>query len=331
MKKYDVYGLGNALVDMEFEVEDGFLNLMQVDKGVMTLVDEEEQHRLMTHLDAFEGNKASGGSAANTLIAVSAMGGSSYYACKVADDDLGHFYLHDLKEAGVDTNINGTHADGITGKCLVMVTPDAERTMQTFLGISSDLSVNEISEDHIRHSEYLYMEGYLVTSPSAREANIQARKIAESSGVKTALTFSDPAIVEHFHDALTETIGDGIDLLFCNESEALSFTRRTTIDDAIGDIRAFAKSFAITRGAKGAVLFDGTQLHHIDAFPISAVDTNGAGDMFAGAYPYAITHGYSVPAAGRLASLASSRVVQKFGPRLPVEQYRELLDQVSAA
>ncbi|MES0327703.1 MAG: PfkB family carbohydrate kinase, partial [Gammaproteobacteria bacterium] len=125
MKKYDVYGLGNALVDMEFEVEDSFLELMRVDKGIMTLVDEEEQHRLMGHLDAFEGNKASGGSAANTLIAVAAMGGSSYYTCKVADDDLGQFYLSDLKEAGVDTNMNGTHPDGITGKCLVMVTPDA--------------------------------------------------------------------------------------------------------------------------------------------------------------------------------------------------------------
>ena len=179
MSKYNVYGLGNALVDMEFEVEDGFLNLMRVDKGVMTLVDEEEQHRLLAHLDAFEGTRGSGGSAANTLIAVSAMGGSSYYACKVADDELGHFYLHDLKAAGVDTNINGVHADGITGKCLVLVTPDAERTMQTYLGISAELSVHEISEPHIRESQYLYMEGYLVTSPSAREANIHARKIAE--------------------------------------------------------------------------------------------------------------------------------------------------------
>ena len=134
MKQYDVYGLGNALVDMEFEVEDGFLDLMRVEKGVMTLVDEEQQHNLMAHLDAFEGNKASGGSAANTLIAVAAMGGSSYYTCKVGDDELGHFYLHDLKAAGVDNNVNGTHINGITGKCLVMITPDAERTMQTFLG-----------------------------------------------------------------------------------------------------------------------------------------------------------------------------------------------------
>lgn len=331
MKKYDVFGLGNALVDMEFEVEDGFLRLMEIDKGVMTLVDEEEQHRLMTHLDAFEGNRASGGSAANTLIAVSAMGGSSYYACKVADDDLGHFYLHDLKEAGVDTNVNGTHANGITGKCLVMVTPDAERTMHTYLGISSELSVNEISDSHIKESEYLYMEGYLVTSPSAREANIHARKIAEANGVKTAFTFSDPAIVQHFHNELTETIGDGIDLLFCNEAEALGYTGKDSIDEAIEAIKTFAGSFAITLGSKGALIYDGSQAHRIDPFPITAVDSNGAGDMFAGAYLYGITHGYTIPEAGRLASLAASQVVQQFGPRLPVENYRKLLDEVSAA
>ena len=331
MKKYHVYGLGNALVDLEFEVEDGFLNLMQIEKGVMTLVDEDAQHRLMTHLDAFEGNRASGGSAANTLIAVGAMGGSAYYSCKVADDDLGHFYLHDLQQAGVDTNIDGTHADGITGKCLVMVTPDAERTMHTFLGISSELSVNEISDDHIMASEYLYMEGYLVTSPSAKEANIHARKIAERNGVKTAFTFSDPAIVEHFHQELTETIGDGIDLLFCNESEALNYTGKDSIEGAIEVIKTFAKNFAITLGSKGAVVYDGTRTHAIAPFPIKAVDTNGAGDMFAGAYLYGITHGYAVADAGKLASLASSHVVRQFGPRLPVADYAKLLDQVSAA
>jgi len=331
MSKYNVYGLGNALVDMEFEVEDGFLNLMQVDKGVMTLVDEEEQHRLMAHLDAFEGTRGSGGSAANTLIAVSAMGGSSYYACKVADDELGHFYLHDLRAAGVDTNINGVHANGITGKCLVMVTPDAERTMQTFLGISSELSVNEISEAHIRESEYLYMEGYLVTSPSAKEANIHARRIAEANGVKTAFTFSDPAIVEFFHDALTETIGDGIDLLFCNEAEALAYTRKTSIDDAVDVIRTFAKSFAITRGSKGAIIHDGGELIEIAPNPAQAIDSNGAGDMFAGAYLYGITNGLDVRTAGRLASLSASKVVSQFGPRLQLDEYRRLVQAITPA
>lgn len=331
MSKYNVYGLGNALVDMEFEVEDGFLNLMRVDKGVMTLVDEEEQHRLLAHLDAFEGTRGSGGSAANTLIAVSAMGGSSYYACKVADDELGHFYLHDLKAAGVDTNINGVHADGITGKCLVLVTPDAERTMQTYLGISAELSVHEISEPHIRESQYLYMEGYLVTSPSAREANIHARKIAEANGVRTALTFSDPTIVEFFHSELTETIGDGIDLLFCNEAEALAYTRKESIDDAIDVIRTFAKSFAITLGSRGAIIHDGGELIEIAPNPTHAIDSNGAGDMFAGAYLYGITNGLGVRTAGRLASLASSKVVSQFGPRLQIEEYTRLVQAITAA
>ena len=331
MKKYNVFGLGNALVDMEFEVEDGFLKLMEVDKGVMTLVDEDEQHRLITHLDSFEGNKASGGSAANTLIAVSAMGGSSYYACKVADDDLGHFYLHDLKEAGVGTNINGTHAEGITGKCLVMITPDAERTMHTFLGISSELSINEIDDALIKQSEYLYMEGYLVTSPSAREANIHARKVAEASGVKTALTFSDPAIVEHFHDQLTETIGDGVDLLFCNEKEAINYTGKDSIEGAAETIKTFAKNFAITLGSKGALIYDGNTLIETPPHTVKAVDTNGAGDMFAGAFLYGITNGMNTIEAGKLASLASARVVSQFGPRLAVQDYARLRDEFTAA
>ena len=325
MKRYDVYGLGNALVDMEFEVEDSFLELMRVDKGIMTLVDEEEQHRLMSHLDAFEGNKASGGSAANTLIAVAAMGGSSYYTCKVADDDLGQFYLNDLKAAGVDTNMNGTHPNGITGKCLVMVTPDAERTMHSFLGISSELSVAELHKEHIANSEYCYMEGYLVTSPCAREANIEARKVAEANGVKTAFTFSDPGIVEFFGDQLKETIGDGIDLLFCNKQEALEYTQKDNIGDAIEVIKTFSKNFAITLGAEGAAVYDGTTLFEIAAQKVTAVDTNGAGDNFAGAFLYGITHGMNFQQAGDLASKTAAQVVTGFGPRLKPEEYRKLV------
>lgn len=325
MKQFDVYGLGNALVDMEFEVEDGFLDLMRIDKGVMTLVEEEQQHQLLTHLDAFEGEKASGGSAANTLIAIAAMGGSSYYTCKVADDDLGHFYLNDLVAAGVDTNMEGKHETGVTGKCLVMVTPDAERTMHTYLGVSSELSVNELHKEYIAASKYCYMEGYLVTSESARAANIEARKTAEANGVKTALTFSDPAMVEFFGDALTETIGDGIDLLFCNEGEALAYTKKDSIDDAIEVIKTFSKNFAITLGSNGAVVYDGSTLFEIAPNKITAVDSNGAGDMFAGAFLYGINNGYSFQEAGDLASLGASQVVSKFGPRLKLEDYKKLV------
>jgi fructokinase len=325
MARYNVYGMGNALVDMEFEVEDGFLELMEIDKGVMTLVDEAQQHRLLTHLDAFEGNKASGGSAANTLIALSALGGSAYYSCKVADDDLGEFYLHDLKAAGVSSNMNGKHPDGVTGKCLVMVTPDAERTMHTFLGISSELSTAELDKEAIANSEHCYMEGYLVTSPSAREANIEAGRIAREHGVKTSLTFSDPAIVEYFHDALTETIGDGIDILFCNEHEALAYTGKDNIDDAIATVKTFSREFAITMGAKGALVYDGKTLFEIESSPVTPVDTNGAGDNFAGAFLYGITHGMDYQQAGKLANKVAARVVTQFGPRLSLDTYRELL------
>ena len=324
MSKYDVYGMGNALVDMEFEVEDGFLKLMEIDKGVMTLVNEEEQQRLLTHLDAFAGNKASGGSAANTLIALSALGGSAFYSCKVADDDLGEFYLNDLKAAGVDSNMNGKHPNGVTGKCLVMVTPDAERTMHTFLGISSELSVAELDKEAIAGSTYCYMEGYLVTSPCAKDANIAAGKFARDHGVKTSLTFSDPAIVEFFGDALTETIGDGIDMLFSNEHEAIAFTKKDNIDDAIEVVKTFSQQFAITMGSQGALVYDGKTLFEIAANPTTAVDTNGAGDNFAGAFLYGITHGMNFQQAGDLASKVSAKVVSQFGPRLNMTDYKTL-------
>ena len=324
MSKYDVYGLGNALVDMEFEISDQFLQDNAIDKGIMTLVDENQQHELIEQLDAFEGNKASGGSAANTLIAVSAMGGSAYYSCKVADDDLGHFYLDDLKTAGVDCNMDGKHKGGITGKCLVMVTPDAERTMHTFLGVSSELSPYEVSEDAIKNASFCYLEGYLTTSESGKAANIEARKMAEANNIKTSLTFSDPFVAEHFRDGFTETIGDGIDLLFCNEVEALSYTQKSSIDEAIEVIKTFSKTFAITLGANGAAVYDGSNLISIDAHPVKAVDTNGAGDLFAGAFMYGLTHGLSFEQAGNLASKASSQIVSQFGPRLRLEQYQAL-------
>ncbi len=324
MSKYDVYGLGNALVDMEFEIGDQFLQENSIDKGIMTLVDENQQHELIEQLDAFEGHKASGGSAANTLIAVSSMGGSSYYSCKVADDDLGHFYLDDLKTAGVDCNMEGKHKGGITGKCLVMVTPDAERTMHTFLGVSSELSPYEVSEEAIKNSSYCYLEGYLTTSVTGKAANIEARTLAEKHNIKTALTFSDPFVVEHFRDGFSETIGDGIDLLFCNEAEALSYTQKASVDEAIEVIKTFSKTFAITLGAKGAVVYDGQDLINIDAHTVTAVDTNGAGDLFAGAFMYGLTRGMSYQQAGDLASKASSQIVSQFGPRLKLEQYQAM-------
>jgi len=328
MKKYHVYALGNALVDMEFEVDDKFLNDNNVEKGVMTLVEEDRQHELMCQLDAFDGNKASGGSAANTIIAVAAFGGNSFYSCRVSNDDLGDFYMHDLHAAGVDSNLNSNRPEGTTGKCLVMVTDDAERTMNSFLGISATLDSGDLDKDAIRNSDYLYMEGYLVSSPTGKQATLDARKIAQEAGVKIALTFSDPAMVQFFHDGLQEMVGDGVDLLFCNEDEAMSYTKKDTVEAAIDALKPVAKTFAVTLGSKGALLFDGEKEIHIEPNAVTAIDSNGAGDMFAGAFLYAITHGKSYEEAGKLASLASSKVVSQFGPRLPLEEHEFLLDMV---
>ena len=326
MKSYHVYALGNALVDMEFEVEDQFLIDNSIDKGVMTLVEEQRQHELVNQLDAFEGNKASGGSAANSLIAVAGFGGSAFYSCRVSNDEVGDYYMHDLHAAGIDSNLDGDRPDGISGKCLVMITPDAERTMNTFLGISTELESSDINEDALLHSDYLYMEGYLVSSPSALEATLKAKEIADSNNVKTALTFSDPAMVEFFHDGLTMMIGGGVDLLFCNEAEAMAYTKTDDLDKAITAIKKIAKTFAITLGSKGALVYDGNDLIQIEPHKVKAVDTNGAGDMFAGAFLYAITHGYNYKKAGQLASLASSRLVTQLSPRLPLNEYKELFE-----
>ena len=272
--------------------------------------------------------RASGGSAANTIIAVSYFGGNTFYSCNVANDETGDFYVKDLKAAGVDTNLGDDREDGTTGKCLVMVTPDAERTMNTYLGITADLSNKHLDEEAIKASEYLYIEGYLVSSDTARPAAIEAKRIAEANGVKTAFTFSDPAMVQFFKDGLVEMIGGGVDLLFCNEDEALNYCGVDSIDSAVEQLKKIAKSFVITRGNKGALIFDGEKQLNIAPHTITAVDSNGAGDMFAGAFLYAITHGYNYQQAGDLASLASAEVVSNFGPRLEAEKHITIKDKV---
>ncbi|MBU3069455.1 adenosine kinase [Aestuariicella sp. G3-2] len=329
-QEYHVYGIGAALVDTEIEVTDQDLTTLNIDKGVMTLVDEARQQELIEHLSdhLVASKRASGGSAANTIIAASYFGAKAFYSCKVASDDNGDFYLQDLRDAGVDSLPNTERQTGVTGKCLVMITPDAERTMNTFLGISETVSSSELSPTAVATSQYAYIEGYLVSSETGRAAAIELRQQAEANGVKTALSLSDPAMVEFFHDGLKEMLGDGVDLLFCNQAEALGFTRTQTLEDAVTELKKIARSFAITLGSEGALIVDGENRWNIEPHKVTAIDTNGAGDMFAGAFIFAITQGYSPEQAGKLASRASAQVVSQFGPRLRPEQHQEILQEV---
>ncbi|MBD8488275.1 adenosine kinase [Echinicola sp. CAU 1574] len=328
-KKYNVVGMGNALVDMEFQVSDAFLSANGVEKGLMTLVDEERQNELMKVIDTAEAKKQCGGSAANSIIAVSQFGGSSYYNCKVANDTLGKFFVEDLKASGVDHNLNvEALEEGITGKCLVMVTDDAERTMNTFLGITQEFSTKDINEAIINDAEYLYIEGYLVTSPNGKAAMKQAKKLAEQSGTKVALTFSDPAMVKYFKEGFDEVIGASVDLLFANEEEAMLYTGKDNLQEAREELKKVAKHFVITQGKNGAMIYDGDTFIDIEPYKTEAVDSNGAGDMFAGAFLYGITNGHSYASSGKLASLASSRIVSQFGPRLEWHEAKEVLEKL---
>lgn len=329
MKKYMAYGIGAALVDTEIKVQDAELTQMNVEKGLMTLVDEARQRELLGHLEGHlvKASHASGGSAGNSMIASAQFGGPTFMSCKVADDADGDIYLADLEAAGVDHCLNGARTSGTTGKCLVLITPDAERSMNTFLGISETLSIEQLDAEAIGASEYLYIEGYLVTSPTGRAAAIKAREIAEAAGVKTSLSFSDPGMVEFFRDGMAEIIGDRVDLVFCNEAEAMGWAQSDNLDDTVEKLQQIAGSFVITRGAQGALTFDGTELAEIPPHRVEAVDTNGAGDMFAGAFLYAITRGESFPTAGRFASLAAGNIVASYGPRLPAAGYHALREE----
>ena len=326
MKKYNVYSIGNSIVDYEIKVDDKFLQEHGVERGLTTLVDEERQHELIKAAGNLITKKQGGGSAANSVVALSQLGGSAFYSCKVAKDEDGHFFIEDLKANEIDSNLfDGDLENGITGKCLVMVLPNAERTMNTFLGITTNFSVNQLREEALKSAEYLFIEGYLISSESGQEAMKKAKKIAEENGVRTSLTFSDPAMVKYFRDPMIEVVGDGVDFLFANEEEAMLYTGKDTLDEAKEALKKVAKHFAITLGENGAMIWDGEKFIDIAPYKIDAVDTTGAGDMFSGAFLYAITNGHDYATAGKLASMTSSKVVGQYGPRLTTEELQEMV------
>jgi sugar/nucleoside kinase (ribokinase family) len=326
--KYDVFGIGNAIVDIVTEVDYDFFIKNEVEKGVMTLVDEKRQLHLMSVIDMKQSKISGGGSAGNTVVALSQLGGRSFYSCLVAHDELGKFFLDDLKHHGVDTNLKYEYCpEGHSGRCLVMTSPDAQRTMNTFLGISSFLSPEHLNEEAIKNSKYVYLEGYLVASPKGLEALKEAKKMAERHKIEVALTFSDPSMVKYFSTQMEEVVGASVDLLFCNDEEAMIFTGTDSLADAREKLKQTAKRFVITKGADGALVFDGDTFISIEPYPANAIDTNGAGDMFAGAFLYGITHGHSYAGSGKLASLASSHVVRQWGPRLQKEFAQKILKE----
>jgi fructokinase len=312
---YDIYGLGNALVDMEYRVDDGFLRRHAITKGHMTLVEEDRLDALIADLDDYDPERMSGGSAANTVIAAQCFGVSTFYSCKVAGDATGDYFLRDMGTAGVNTNANANDGPGKSGRCLVLVTPDAERSMNTFLGVSSQLSTVEIDEAALAKAGFFYVEGYLSSSPGSLEAAVECRQLAEDSGVKTAVSLSDPSMVEFFRDGMEQILGNGVDHLFCNEEEALAWSRTDRLDIAIRELAEAARAVNITLGARGSLAVNGREQRRAPGYPVTAVDTNGAGDIYAGACLFGWAAGMSSEQAAAFGNFAAANLVQRYGAR----------------
>ena len=325
--RYDVYGLGNALVDIEYPVDEGFLQRHGIAKGHMTLVDETRLDLLMADLQALDPERFSGGSAANTLMAVQGFGGNCFYSCRVAEDDVGRHFLDDLTGAGIGANRNAAVSTGRSGLSLILITEDAERSMNTFLGVSSQLNADTIDESALAAARTLYVEGYLTSSPPSLLAAIAARRLADERGVATAVSLSDPSIVLSFRKEMERLLGNGVDWLFCNEEEALTWAKTDRLDLAIAELKDIGKVCFLTLGRRGSLSVVKGKPTKAPGFPAAAVDTTGAGDIYAGACLYGLTIGMAEAAAARFGNFAAAALVQCYGARLrDASQYRRLLE-----
>lgn len=312
--QYDVYGVGNALVDIQARISDEALRLLGFRKGVMTLVDDAKQKEVLARLDGIPVNRCAGGSAANTVIGVADFGGKAAYAGKVGRDDLGDFCLEDMHRMGVAIEVEPIV--GQTGACVILITQDAQRTMLTSLGASARLDPADIDEAEVRKSKYVYIEGYLFTSDNQKRAALRAIELAKAHAVKVAFTVSDPVLIDQFRDEFWKLIEGPVDLLFCNLQEAHSLTGLDDPIDCAHEIHNHAQNVALTLGPAGSILMNEGGAIPIEGVQVDAVDTTGAGDMYAAGLLYGITNGMSWKQAGHLASHAAARIVTQLGARL---------------
>lgn len=332
-----IVAIGNALVDSEFVLTDEQLTATGLTKGNMTLASHSEQHDLVQSLNAQNitaSKQAGGGSAANSIYAAASLGSDCFYACRVGQDDAGRFYLADLNAAGIRTS-KKSFAEGTTGSCMVMVTPDGERTMQTHLGTSAEISEADIEFAQLNDANWLYLEGYLAMSPSVQAAISQLKQTAKDKGCKIAVSFADPAVVKFGRDGLDAMLEGGVDVVFCNSDEAQLFTNQSDHKQATQALLNVANMAVVTNGAAGSLIAirddvsRETKLIDVPTPVVNNVlDTNGAGDNFAGSFLHALSQGYAFVDCGKLASSVASQIIQQFGPRLTPAQYQACLQSV---
>jgi sugar/nucleoside kinase (ribokinase family) len=315
MKEFQICGLGNAVVDIFLEISEAEFAELGFERGGMRLVDPNEQKVLLERYQKHEPKLVSGGSVANSIIAFSQLGGQAAFIGCVGDDRYGLFYANEFEELGIEIG-NPIIVNEGTGTCVCIITPDAERTMRTCLAVSSHLAARHVDADRVKKSEWLFIEGYVFANPDTGQKAIrEAIRIAKENGTKVAVTCSDAFVVNVFGDALRDALKQ-TDLFFCNESEACAVTGSATAEEAFKKLNGNIASVVVTNGPHGAYVRHGGVSAHVPAFPTEPKDLTGAGDMFAGAFLYGITHGISAEKAARAASFLSHKVISQVGARL---------------
>ena len=322
MSNLDVVGIGNAIVDVLSHTDDAFLKANDLVKGSMRLIDPEEAQNLYCRMGP--ATEISGGSAANTIAGIAVLGGQAAYIGKVADDQLGDIFAHDLQAAGVLYRTDRLIGDLATARSMILVTPDAERTMNTFLGASNKLTPSDVDEDLISRAQYTYLEGYLWDPEEAKDAFRHAMRMAHQHGRKVALTLSDSFCVDRFRDEFKQLVTE-IDLLFANEDEICSLYEVDEFDDALQAVRSAGTMAALTRSEKGSLLMRGDEIHLIDAVPgVDVVDTTGAGDLYAAGVLAGLTQGRGLGEAGHMGAIAAAEVISHMGAR-PEADLKEMV------
>jgi fructokinase len=324
-KSYDVVGIGNAIVDVLVQANDDLIDNFELTKGTMALVDEAQAERLYASVGP--GLETSGGSAANTLAGVAQLGGRAGFIGRVRNDQLGGIFTHDIRSVGARFDTPAATEGPSTARCLILVTPDAQRTMCTYLGASVGLDPADLDLDMVAQAKVLYLEGYLWDSDEAKAAFITAAEVARAHGGEVALSLSDAFCVERHRESFQELVDGHVDILFANEMEITALYKANSFEEAADQVRGRCKLAALTRSEQGSLVLNGAGTHSVAPFQLGPLlDTTGAGDLYAAGFLHAYTQGQSVDECGRLGSLCAGQVVTQLGPR-PQGSLKQLVAQ----
>lgn len=312
--RYHVAGIGNAIVDVLVHADDALLAELGLTKGVMTLIDAAAAERIYEKLPP--GIECSGGSAANTMVGIASLGGRGVYVGKVKDDQLGGVFQHDIRKAGVDFPTLPAGDGPSTARCFVLVTPDAQRTMLTYLGACIELTPHDVDEAVIAASEVTYLEGYLYDPPLAKRAFLKAADTAHKAARLVSLSLSDPFCVDRHRTAFQDLVSNHVDILFANEAELMSLYQSASFDEAVKAVRGHCRVAAVTRGAKGSIVITDEDVHVVGADAVSrVVDTTGAGDLYAAGFLHGFTQGRDLATCAMLGGIAAGEIISHFGAR----------------